>query len=266
MIGVELRKQVWRVRTYLALGLMVAIPVITTVAFKLSGGPKGERQADFFNLAAHSGLNMPLASLASMSSFLLPVVVVLFAGSAIAEEASWGSLRYLLVRPVSRGRLLANKLAVVAILGLAATFLITAAGLASGIPAFGWHPVVTPSLTTLSQWQAFSRLVVSTFYVAWSMTGVLAFAFMLSTMTDAALGAVSGGIGLTIVSEILDAIPALKTSRNFFVTHYWHAWDGLFQHPVATGEIIRGVLLQVPYVVAFLVIAWWWFHRKDIVS
>ena len=28
----------------------------------------------------------------------------------------------------------------------------------------------------------------------------------------------------------------------------------------------RSILLQVPYVVVFLSVAWWWFRRKDIKS
>ena len=31
-------------------------------------------------------------------------------------------------------------------------------------------------------------------------------------------------------------------------------------------HIVRGVLLQLPYIAVFLILAWWWFHRKDIVS
>jgi ABC-2 type transport system permease protein len=272
MIRVELRKQAWRLRTYLAFGVMVAIPVIMTLAFRFGGGPDGQRaEESLFDLATRSGLNMPLAALIGMSGLFLPVAVSLFAGGAIAEEASWGSLRYLLVRPVSRRRLLATKLVVAAIFAVLATLLVAATGLVGGVAAFGWHPLVIPSpgppyVTTLSQGEAMLRLTMSTFYVAWCMAGVLAFAFMLSTMTDAALGAVSGGIGLTIVSEILDAIPPLKTIRNFLPTHYWQAWSGLFQHPVATSEIIRGILIQVPYVIVFVVVAWWWFHRKDVVS
>jgi ABC-type transport system involved in multi-copper enzyme maturation, permease component len=271
MIGVDLRKQVWRLRTYLALGLMAAIPIIITLAFKFGGPPRERGQEDLFRLATHSGLNLPLAALVAMTSFLLPVVVALFAGGAIAEEASWGSLRYLLVRPVSRGRLLASKLAVSALLAVVATLIISITGLVGGVAAFGWHPVTIPSLdnlslTTMSQGDAFLRLVGATFYVAWSMATVLSFAFMLSTMTDAALGAVSGGIGLTIVSEILDGIPPLKTSRNFLPTHYFQSWNGLFQQPMATGDIVRGALIQLPYAIAFLTFAWWWFHRKDIVS
>jgi ABC-2 type transport system permease protein len=278
MIFVELRKQVWRLRTYLAIGVVIAIPVITTIAFKASGGPHPRNgELNLFDLGTRSGLNMPINSLLVMSGFLLPVVVCLFAGGAIAEEASWGSLRYLLIRPVTRGRLLFGKLSVVVILALVATLLIAIAGLVSGLPAFGWHPVAIPvfssatatvpsSIATISQNTAFSRLVLSTLYVAWCMSGIVAFAFMLSTITDAALGAVSGGIGLTVVSEILDAIPPLKTSRNFFITHYWQAWTGMFREPMQTGDIVRGVLIQIPYVIVFLAIAWWWFHRKDIVS
>jgi ABC-2 type transport system permease protein len=278
VILTEMRKQIWRLRTYLALGLMVLIPTITTIAFALSGGPK-ERNGQFnlFDLGTRSGLNMPIDALLVMTGFLLPVVVSLFAGSAISEEASWGTLRYLLIRPVSRSRLLSGKLFVAATLALVATLLISIIGLVTGLPAFGWHPVAIPvypsvsatiptSVTTLSQWEAFARLVGSTFYVAWCMTGIVAFAFMLSTITDAALGAVSGAIGLTVVFEILDSIPPLRTSRNFFITHYWQSWTFLFQHPMDTGEVVRGVLIQIPYVIVFLAIAWWWFHRKDIVS
>jgi ABC-2 type transport system permease protein len=266
MIRVEFAKQTLRLRTYLLLGLMIVIPVIMTVALKVGGPPSDHRDSDLFNLATGSGLNMPLAALTAMSGFLLPLVVLVFAGGAIAEEASWGSLRYLLLRPVSRGRLLLSKLAVAAVLALVATLLITLSALVAGVIAFGWHPAVTLSSATLPQNEALPRLVAATLYVAWSLSGIIAFGLMLSTMTDAALGAVSGGIGLTIVSEILDSIPALGGLRDVFPTHYWRAWEGLFSQPAVTGDIVHGALLQIPYLVLFLAAAWWWFHRKDIVS
>jgi ABC-2 type transport system permease protein len=266
LIRVDLRKQAFRLRTYIALGLMVAVPIMITVAFKVGGGPKDQGQADLFTMATRSGLNMPLAALSAMSSFLLVVVVALFAGGAVAEEAGWGSLRYLLVRPVSRSRLLTAKVLVAALLAFIATALISFSALVAGIIAFGWHPVVTPSLALMSQSEALSRLALATVYVAWSMSGVIAFAFMLSTMMDAPLGAVAAGVGLSIISEILDAIPALESVRDWLLTHYWHSWEGLFAHPVATSDMVRGAFLQIPYVAVFLILAWWWFHRRDIVS
>jgi ABC-2 type transport system permease protein len=269
MTRVELRKQLFRMRTYVSLAVMIAIPTLMTVAFKLGGGPRDRGEQGFFALAKSSGLNMPLAALAVMSSFLLPVVVVNFAAGAVAEEANWGSLRYLLLRPVSRSRLLAAKLTITMFLTFVAVVLIVIAATTEGIIAFGWHPVITPSnghLISLTPGTALVRLAISTVYVLWSLSGVVALGFLLSTLTDAALGALMGGMGLAIVSTILDAIPPLGSLRSVLPTHYWHAWEGLFASPVNTDHMIRGVLLQVPYVAIFLALAWWWFHRKDIVS
>ncbi len=263
MIAVEARKQVWRVRTYVGLGLVAVIPIIFTVAFKVNppkrGGP------GFFDLSA-SGINIPIAALGGVSAFLLLVVVSLFAGEAISGEANWGTLRYLLVRPVPRNRVLGSKLIVAAGLALFAAFLVPAVGLAAGTLAFGWHPVTTPSLVVLSEGSAVGRLALATLYVAWSQAAYFAFAFMLSTMTDTAFGAVAGGVGLGVVSQILNNISALNGTSYVYPTHYLSAWQGLFFPEAHSTEMVRGVLLQVPYVVVFLGLAWWWFNRKDVLS
>jgi ABC-2 type transport system permease protein len=266
VIGVELRKQAFRLRTYIGLGIMVLVPVIFTLAFRFGGPPRDRRDQSFFLVARHSGINMPLAALTAMSGFLLPIVVSLFMGEAVSGEANWGTLRYLLLRPIRRGRLLSAKLSVGALLCLVATVVIVLTGLVAGTAAFGWHPVLSPSGALFSQGDAIRRLSLSTVYVAWSMSGVAAFAFMLSTMTDSPVGAVAGGVGLAIVSEILDGISALGGIRYALPTHYWQAWNGLFVRPAQSADMLRGTLLQVPYVLAFCAIALWWFARKDVLS
>jgi ABC-2 type transport system permease protein len=147
-----------------------------------------------------------------------------------------------------------------------APVLIVVTGLIAGTIAFGWHPVLTPTFTLFAQGEAVWRLAVSTVYVAWSMAGVAAFAFMLSTLTDSPVGAVAGGVGLAIVSEILDGISALGGIRYGLPSHYWQAWNGLFVRPSQADDMIRGVLLQIPYVLVFSGFAWWWFARKDVLS
>jgi ABC-2 type transport system permease protein len=266
VIRVELRKQAFRMRTYIALGLMIGVPILITLAVEFGRRPHNREQQSFFALATHSGLNVPLAALSATTTFLLVIVVALFAGGAISEESNWGSLRYLLLRPISRNRLLVSKLIVACILAFIATILIPITGLVVGTVFFGWHPVVTPGLRIFSQTDALARISLATLYVAWCMTGVMALAFMISTMTDASLGAVSGAVGLTIISEILNAIDTLGSVRHWLITHYWHAWEGLFANPPTTSDMVNGALLQIPYVVVFLAFGWWWFHRRDILS
>lgn len=264
MIAIELRKQTLRLRTYIGLGLMVVIPLIFVVAFKAN--PPKHHERGFLNLATHSGINMPLGVLTAVSAFLLIVVVSLFAGETVSGEASWGTLRYLLVRPVRRSRLLAVKLLVASVLAVVATFIVSIVALAAGTAAFGWHPVLTPSFIVISQGAAVARLALATLYVCWSMAAFVTFAFMLSTMTDSAFGAVAGGVGLGIVSQILNNISALNVISPAFPTHYLDGWHGLFAQPIQGGDMIHGALLQIPYVVVFCAVAWWWFNRKDVLS
>ena len=269
LVRLELRTQMPRARTWLALGFSALVPVLITAAFAVGGTPSatgGANETDFLLVATRSGIDMPLAALSAMAPFLLVVLVSLFNGETLSGEAASGRLRALLARPVSRGRLLAAKGMVAVGLSVVACVAVSAAGLASGVAAFGWHRVVTPELVSYSQGAAVERLALATAYVIASLAGVGAFALLVSTLTDSVIGAVSAGIGFAIVSEILDSIPALGSIRDGLPTHYMTAWGGLFRQPVDTGPIWQGLVVQAPYVVVFCALAWWWFRRKDVLS
>ena len=264
----ELAKQVRRPRTFVALGIAALIPVIATIALKANPPtPQGGGDQGLFSLAPLSGLLVPAAALRFMSRFLLVLIVALFAGDAVAAEASWGSLRYLLVRPISRPRLLGAKLAVSGLFALAATVLITLAGLVAGLLAFGWHGVTIP-FTSLSQTapQLLWNDLLATAYVAWSMAAVVTFGFFVSTLSDVPQGGVGAAIGLYIVSQILDALTSLGTIRHGLPTRHLDDWIVLFTGRGPNADMFKGVLVQVPYIVVFGGLAFWRFQRKDINS
>ena len=83
MIRVEFIKQVRRARTYIALGVLALIPVIMTVALKLNPPSPSSNERGYFEVATHSGINVPLAALTATSAFLLVIVVSLFAGETV---------------------------------------------------------------------------------------------------------------------------------------------------------------------------------------
>jgi len=191
----------------------------------------------------------------------------MFAGDAVASEASWGNLRYLLVRPVSRGRLLTAKLFVVAVFALVATVLIALSGLIAGVLAFGWHPITIPFVgLSLSTSEIIVQLALATVLITWGLAGIIAFGFMISTMTDSGAGAIFGAVGLYIVTLILNEITSLGSIRYGLPVRYYDAWSDLFIRNQFTDDMWRSILLQIPYVLVFCAIAWWWFHRKDIKS
>jgi ABC-2 type transport system permease protein len=285
LFSTEMSKQWRRPRTYVALGLTVIVPVIVLIALKANppSSPRdfGDAGGGFFYLATRTGLFLPVAALRVMSRFLIVVVVALFAGDAVASEAGWGNLRAMLVRPIGRGRLLSSKLVTAALLGLIGTALIVIAGLIVGGIGYGWHAIgsVNPVHVGPSTLHWLFNLGIAVLYVFWSLSSVIAFAFMVSTMTDSAAGAVFAGFGFYIFSQILDSISSLGSIRYALPTHYFDSWDSLFQGKnglfdlVRTGHVegwtsdmTRGALLPIAYVLIFLGIAWWHFRRKDILS
>jgi ABC-2 type transport system permease protein len=267
VISVEIRRQAKRRRTLYAFLALVAIPTVVLIALLTNGGP-GDRGGppELVDVASSSGLNFALFMLLATSQFLLVVVVSLFAGDAVASEGQWGSLRYLLTRPIPRFRLLRTKLVVAALYAGAAVLLVPLVSLAMGTVAFGWSSVQTPLAGALGVNTGLSRLALGTGYVVACMAVVVALSFLFSTMTDAPLTAVGGAVVLVVVSEILDQVAALGSIRQGLPTHYWLAWLDLLVDPVDASNMTKGLLEMVPWVVVPLLLAFWNFRRKDVLS
>ena len=272
-VWAEVRRQATRRRTQLALGFMVLLPIIILVAFEFGGnGNDGNDQngggafGSLVDLATSGGLNFALFCLAVSAGFLLVVVVALFCGDPVASEASWGSLRYLLAIPVPRVRLLAVKLVVALAYSLLALLILTATGLLVGTLRYGWHPLGSTVAAAIPPGQGVLRLLGVVAYLAVILMVVAGLAFLLSTLTDAALGAVGGAVLLWILSSILDQITALGSVRVGLPTHYSDAWLGLLSTPPQIDDLVKGAIAAVVYATLFWSLAFWRFTRKDITS
>jgi ABC-2 type transport system permease protein len=268
----EVRRQASRRRTQMALGFMVLLPLIVLVAFEFGGndnsddGSGGGAFGSLVDLATAGGLNFALTCLAFSAGFLLVVVVALFCGDTVASEASWGSLRYLLAIPVPRARLLGVKLIVALGYSLVALLALAGTALLVGTLRYGWHPLGSTIAAEIPAGQGVLRLLAILGYLAVTLLVVAGLSFLLSVLTDAALGAVGGAVLLWILSSILDQITALGSIRNFLPTHFSDAWLGLLSTPMQTDDIVKGVISAVAYATLFWSLAFWRFTRKDITS
>jgi ABC-2 type transport system permease protein len=269
-IWAEIRRQAGRLRTRLALGCMVLLPLIILFAFVVGrpggGGQQPGEFASFASLGTEGGINFALFALLVSSSFLLVIVVALFCGDCVASEASWGALRYLLAIPVPRGRLLLSKLLVALLTSAVALVLLTGTALLVGTLHYGWHPMMTTYGEQIPTGPALLRLLGILTYIAITLLVTAGLAFLLSVSTDAPLGAVGGAVMLLIVSEILDQITALGALRVVLPTHYADAWLTFLSDPIQWDDVIKGTISALIYASAFIALAWYRFQRKDIVS
>ncbi|MDP9798151.1 ABC-2 type transport system permease protein [Catenuloplanes nepalensis] len=269
--GAEFRRQATRMRTRLALGFMVLLPLIILIAFQFEtgGDDDGDGGGEFgslIDLATSGGLNFTLFTLLVSAGFMLGVVVALFHGDAVASEASWGSLRYLLAIPVPRARLLGVKLAVALTYSGLALLTLAGTALLLGTVRYGWSPLRSTVAAQIPPDEGLLRLLGVVGYLAVTLLVTAGLAFLLSVLTDAPLGAVGGAVLLVILSNILDQITALGDLRNLLPTHFSDAWLGLLSTPIQTDDMVKGTISAVCYATLFWSIAFWRFTRKDITS
>lgn len=267
-LRVEVVRQIRRRRTMFALGFLVLLPFILVAAFALGSDSNNATpgQTTLVDLATSGAVNFTIFAVFASAGFLLVVVVALFCGDTVASEASWSSLRYLLAAPIPRGRLLAGKLAVALGYSTVAVVLLPLVALGVGRVFYGWHTVHTPAGDSYGAWEGVARLGLVVAYLLVSLLLVGSLSFYLSTVTDTPLGAVGGGVGLVIVSNILDAITALGSLREVLPTHYQFAWTDALSVPVHYDAMARGAAASVAYSAVFLFLAWRHFSAKDILS
>jgi ABC-2 type transport system permease protein len=266
----EVRRQWGRRRTTWAFGLLLALPLVLVGSFffgeRSSNSNRGGATSRIFDLAQSGAANFSLVLVFLASELLLVLLAALFCGDAVPSEASWASLRYLLVAPVQRARLLTSKLVVGVGSTLLATVLLPAWGLLVGGIFYGWDPLTNPLGENLTWGQFLPRLALAMGYIFITLLPIAAIAFWLGTRSDAPLAAVGGAVLVSILLNILDQLDALDPYRNAFPGHYSRAWQDALAVTPDYSDMLHGTLWSLVWAVAFTMLAYRRFRRADILS
>jgi ABC-2 type transport system permease protein len=270
LIGVELHQLVRSRRTWVTILLIDLLPTIVAVLLAVTDiGPRPGSGPAFLSAVLTDGTLFPLAAMAIVLPLFLPIAVAIQAGDAIAGEAQQGTLRYLLVRPVGRTRLLLAKLVSVMAFVLLTLAIVAATAYVVGVLLLGNGDIgqtTTVSGTALSQQQLIGRTFLALGYALLCMLGVAAIALFLSTVVDSPLGAAMGTMAVLVASTLLLTLDAADSIAAYLPTRYWLAFVDLFRQPILWRDIVRGVGLQALYVAVLLGAAWANFTTKDIKS
>ncbi|MDQ0582777.1 ABC transporter permease [Streptomyces rishiriensis] len=266
-----------RWRTLALLGVLAAVPVLVGIAVKIetsdgsSGGPGGggggggEGPA-FISQVTNNGLFLVFTGLAVTLPFFLPMAIGVIAGDSIAGEANAGTLRYLLVAPAGRTRLLLAKYATVMIFCLVATLVVAVSALTVGALLFPMGDLTTISGTRIGFGDGLLRALLIALVVAASLTGVAALGLFVSTLTSSGIAAMATTVGLLITVQILDQIPQLHALQPYFFSHHWLSFADLMREPVYWDDLRKNLGLQALYAAVFGSAAWARFTTKDITA
>jgi ABC-2 type transport system permease protein len=267
-LGLMFRR--WRNRALLA--VVVAIPILLGAALRVAvprgngGGGGNGPAAAFLTQVAGNGVFLSFLSLTIMLTLVLPLVVAVVSGESLAGEASAGTLRYLLVVPAGRARLLSVKYVAVVIFALAACLLVAASALIVGVALFPVGPVTMLSGNTVPLSDGLLRLLFVVLYVTAAMAMLGAIGLAISSLTEHPIAAIAAIMILAVSSEVADNIPQFAAVGPYLPTHWWLSFDSILRTPIDTAELSHGLLSFGVYLVIFGSIAWARLTSADITS
>lgn len=255
-----------RRRTVVSFAVLAAIPIVVGTVLATLGGPKAGNGPAFIDQVTNNGVFLGVTSITTSQAVVIPLIISIVAGEAISAEASIGTLRYLLISPMGRTRLLLGKFLAVLTYALIACLFMVGVGLIYGAVLFPVGRVITLSGTSIPLFNGIGRVIMLGILAGISTFSIIAIGLFASTLTDSAIGAAAVTFGGTVIVIILNNIPELVHIAPLLLSNYWASGIDLFRSPVSFHFIIKNVLEQIGWVVVFLGGAWARFTTKDIVS
>jgi ABC-2 type transport system permease protein len=267
LLGSELAVLFRRRRTVAILVALAAVPVLVAIAVRVSEGRAEDgRGPALIGAIAGNGLFVGVASLVLAIPLFLPLTIGVVAGDTIAGEASQGTLRYLLVVPAGRARLLVVKFLGAAVFAVAAPLAIVLAGTLIGWALFPVGPVTLLSGDQVPVAEGLLRLLLIGLYVAVALLGMTAIGLFVSTVTDVPVGAMAATVVLAVASEVLDQLPQIAWLHPFLFTDSWLGLVDLLRQPPLYSTFGTNALLQGAYVLVFGALAYGRFTTRDVLA
>lgn len=263
----ELRLVFGRRRNQVGLVVLLGLVTLLGVALKVSAmRHPGQRGGDLLTAVAGNGIFLGFAGLTVEIALFLPLAVSVLSGDAIAGEANLGTLRYLLVAPVGRVRLLAVKAASLAVGGLTGAALVATGGVLVGTALFGIRSLTTLSGSRIGVVDGLLRLLLATGYVAVGLTALGMIGLFISTLTEQPIAATVATAMTAALLWVLDAVPQLDWLHPWLLVDRWPAFVDLLRDPVFTDRMAAGLWVDLAYGVVFFALACLRFRRKDVTS
>jgi len=275
LVYYELVKIFLKKRTYLGFGIVLVIVPLVEVAMKLEGGRfltmamRGlSRDFLFFGnifngwFVAHQIMN---------SLWLhIPLLISFVAGDQLAGEATAGTYRLILIRPVSRTRIFVSKYITTLFYTMVFVFFLAvlSIGLALALLGRGDLIILNRGILLLPESEVAWRFVIAYLVAALTMMTIASLSFFFSSFVENAIGPIVATMGLLIVCTVITVMPVemFEIPKKFLFTRYMDMWQKIFLDPIPWNEIKIGIFSLCTWTLAAVMGAWCVFVRKDILS
>jgi ABC-2 type transport system permease protein len=276
LINIELYKIFRKWRTYIgfiAIGLLV--PLIQ-IAFMIEGESsinfmtRNLQQSFIFVGNLLNGYFISYFILGSLAIHI-PFLVALVAGDLLAGEATAGTYRLLITRPVSRFQIVTSKFIAGLIYTSLLIFWLALISLGLGMLIFGIGELIvigSNQVIIFPKEDIWWRFLLAYGYAILSMSVVASIAYFFSSLVENAIGPIITTMAIIIMFFVISAIEIdiFNQIQPYLFTDYILSWRLFFDDPMDKSEIFRSIGILLLHIVILYAGAFLIFRQKDILS
>ncbi len=276
LINIEMFKIFRKWRTYIGFLVITVLVPLVQIAMLM----EGERSLDFMTRNLQQSfifvgnlLNAYLVSYIILSSLAvhIPFLITLVAGDLLAGEATAGTYRMLLTRPVSRAKILASKFLSGIIYSNLLVLWLAAMSLGLGILILDVGELIvvkSNSIIIFAREDVLWRFLLAYGFAALSMCVVTSLAFFFSSLVENAIGPIISTMAVIIVFIIISAIDVefFQNIKPYLFTNHMMNWRAIFDDPVDLKRLTESTVILLGHIIVLYSITFYIFRKKDILS
>jgi ABC-2 type transport system permease protein len=274
----EIVKTFSRWRTYIGFGFIALIVLLTEVVMRLSAAEIVNRMLKFAEkdfLIFGNVLNGWFVTAFLMNSlhFHIPFLIALVAGDMVSGEATSGTVRFLLIRPPSRVKIIIAKYVTTLFYTAALVIFLGLVCILPGLALFGSGDLVMHhygkfGIVFIPEAEIPVRMLFAFLAAVWSMTAVASIAFLLSTLVENSIGPIIGTMAVVIVFLVIGNFPFdfFGTVKPYLFTTYMVFWQRFLDDPIPWQGIANSAAILGLHSLGLFLVALGAYVRKDIKS
>jgi len=276
LVRIELYKIFKKWRTYIGfIAIGVLVPIIH-IAMLFEGSntidfmTRNIQQSFVFVGNLLNGYFLSYIILTSLTVHI-PFLIALVAGDLLAGEATAGTYRLLITRPISRTQIVTAKFIAGIIYTNMLVLWLAFMSLVIGIIIFGTGELLVISSQTIIIFEKSDilwRFICAYAFASLGMSVVASLALLFSSLVENSIGPIVSTMAVIIVFIILSAINIdfFQTIKPYLFTNYILSWRLLFDDSVNFSEVFKAVAILLAHIVFFYTLTLYLFKRKDILT
>lgn len=201
----------------------------------------------------------------------IPFLIALVAADLLAGEATAGTYRILVTRPVSRIQIIISKFLAGIIYTSSLILWLALMSLVVGLIIFGAGELIVAGSGTIiifDKTDVLWRFFLAYGFAILSMSVVCSLAILFSSLVENAIGPIVSTMAVIIIFIIISAfdVEILREIKPYLFTNYILDWREFFNKPLDISEIVKSVSVLIGHIIIFFAATLFIFQKKDILS